>query len=169
MQPLPVNILAAILENLDSIVFPEISSPHARSTAKCTRILLNHLILRLEAEPMLLIQDSNEKRAMLAELASDAASLEHVPPALLHALVAAVSPTVPHSETNAGLECLTTENDRLKAVVEDLLILLRGARTSLGEAVFTHLNDRMRKQLSAQVERELSLVAPAFEGDLMPF
>ncbi len=172
MQPTPTNILRGVLENLEALVFPHIQDPHAKSVAKVTRILIDHVILRLDQEIPTLLTDSAEKRALLARLAQDIASLPHEQAGGLSMIVdtlkAAAERPAP-SDVAATLEIITADNDRLKEAVEKAIYALYDARSQLTETTFARLNGAIREQLRAQTERELALVAPAYGNDPFPF
>jgi hypothetical protein len=168
MQPLPSDILRGVLENLEELVFPQVEGAHAKSVAKCTRILINHVILRLEKEPELLAEDNREKRELLTRAANEIESG-------VAAEVPSVAQLVPHLRRVAStvspdqsLPALTDENDGLKAEFLSLLQRLHAERSALGDA-FESLRKPLRAQLRAQMEREQSLVAPAFGSDPFPF
>jgi hypothetical protein len=69
MNPSAQDILRGCVENLEELVAPEISSPHAKSAMMCARMLINHVILRLDQEGAALVEDCREKRRLLATLA----------------------------------------------------------------------------------------------------
>lgn len=172
MQPYPSDILRGVLENLEALVFPQLEDDHAKSVAKCTRILINHVILRLEQEIPALLQDSEEKRQLLNKLADDIAALPTPQADSLQSLAQSLrtgADEPPLSDSAATLEVVTAENDWLKETLEKAIYALHDKREELGEAHFARLNGAIRRQLRAQTERELALVAPAYGEDPFPF
>jgi hypothetical protein len=168
MQPLPSDILRGVLENLEELVFPQVEGAHAKSVAKCTRILLNHVILRLERESELLAEDNREKRELLARTADEIESGAAANVPSVSQLVPRLRKVASTVGQDQSLSALTDENDGLKTEFVSLLQRLHAERSVLGDA-FESLREPLRAQLRAQMEREQSLVAPAFGSDPFPF
>jgi hypothetical protein len=162
MFPLPAEILRGVLENLDEIVFPQVQDAHGGSVAKCSRMLIKHVILRLENEPQMLAADSAEKRELLAVLAAESASSGNEQLVALGSQIATVlDEATPGPE--AGLAAQTAGNDRLKAAFDTVLIGI--GVTGLDSSWVEKARDRLRNQMRAQMNRELALVAGAFGAE----
>lgn len=168
MQPSNAEILRAVVANLEEVIIPELQTSHAKSAGACARMLLNLVCNRLEREAPLLCDDSAEKRAVLTELA---ATIDRTPAAASCAPLPALAADVreylaatPHTGTHIGIEELTVENDELKGLIERAVTTLYEHRDDLGTDAYTALNQPIRTQLRAQVDRELLLSGPALDG-----
>jgi hypothetical protein len=168
MQPTSADILRAVVANLEELVLPQLEGDHARSAGECARMLVNHVILRLEAEGEVLAVDNAEKRTVLLGLARDL-SAERVTPDIAD-LAAAIERGVaacPDVGEYRSVAALTAENDALKALMDVAVRRLHDARSELDESRAAALRAALRVQLRAQIDREASLVAPAM--DRAPF
>ena len=149
MNPSTQEILRGCVQNLEELVMPEVTSPHARSALMCVRMLMNHAIVRIEAEGDWLAADCREKRELLSALAK-AGEL----PAPLAAEVdrLAADPEPEHTPVAA----LTSRDDAWKRLFE------RALEAPLSPAVRASL----RAQIAAQIERENQCCAPVLEGPM---
>ena len=149
MNPSAQEVLKACVQNLEELVTPGLSDPHAKSALMCVRMLMNHVVLRLDQEGAALAQDCAEKRELFAGLASegtlDAGVAEEV-----HALLADEDPRW------TGIYALTARDEAWKRVMERALATLDD-----GEP-----RERIRRQLLAQVTRENAMCAPALDGPM---
>jgi hypothetical protein len=168
VQPSNVEILRAVVANLEEVIIPELKTSHAKSAGACARMLLNLVGNRLEREGPLLCEDSAEKRAVLAELAT---TIDRTPAAASRASLAALAADVrehlaamPHTDTYIGIEELTGENDSLQGLIERAVTALYEQRDHLGADTYSALSQPIRTQLRSQIDRELSLSDPALDG-----
>lgn len=164
MQPTNLDILRSVVVNLEAEVLPQLEGPSARSSGACIRMLLNHVILRLEGEDEALDADSREKRELLASLASE---LRGHGDEQLEALATrlgrdAAGVTDPGSPVPTA--ALAAENDALKELVATAVDTIHDARGRLGDDTCDRLLAPVRGQLRAQLDRELALVTPALDG-----
>ena len=167
MQPSISDTLRCVLDNLEGIVFPHLEEEHAQSVARCTSILLRVVLLRLAGESTMLAEDSAEKRTLFADLAE---ALADDPPGELAMIVAEL--TTASAETPLPVvtpDALTAENVKLKATLEGFIVALHAQRGKLGEARFLDLQSRVRRQLRAQIDRELAFVKEPYGGPGFPY
>ncbi|KQZ63864.1 hypothetical protein EEB18_007730 [Sphingopyxis sp. OPL5] len=149
MNPSAQDILRGCVENLEELVAPEISSPHAKSAMMCARMLINHVILRLDQEGAALVEDCREKRRLLATLAEAG----EFPPALAAEVRTLAADAEPG---HIAMADLTARNDAWKRLFE------RALAEPLAPAVRTSL----RAQLAAQIGREAAYCVPALDGPM---
>ncbi|HMO74613.1 MAG TPA: hypothetical protein PKD99_11740 [Sphingopyxis sp.] len=149
MNPSAQDILRGCVENLEELVAPELTSPHAKSAMMCARMLLNHVILRLEQEGAALAADCREKRKLLCTLA-DAGEF----PASLAAEIGALAADPEPDHTAVAV--LTARDDAWKRLFEK----------ALAEPLSPAVRDGLRAQLAAQIGRENSYCAPALDGPM---
>lgn len=149
MNPSTQDILRGCVENLEELVMPEVTSPHAKSALLCVRMLINHAIVRIEAEGEWLAADCREKRKALSALAQ-AGEL----PAPLAAEVEALAADPEPGHTPVAV--LTSRDDGWKRLFERALAgdLSPAARAAL------------RAQLAAQIQRENQCCAPVLDGPM---
>lgn len=149
MNPSAQDILRGCVDNLEELVAPELSSPHAKSAMMCARMLINHVILRLDQEGAALVADCHEKRELLSFLAGTG---EFSP-----ALAAGVQALGAEPEPEAvSTRQLTERNDAWKRLME----------TALEEPLSPATRARLRRQLAAQIAREAAYCIPAMDGPM---
>jgi hypothetical protein len=130
--------------------------------------VLNHVVLRLENEPQALLQDNAEKRELFGRLSAlidrDAAarSVGRLPE-LARTMSALAQERAPDSYVPT--ERLVQTNDRLKEVADQLIQQLHAHRAELGDA-FDAIRQPLRRQLRAQMDREVAMIAPAMDGPM---
>lgn len=149
MNPSTQEILLGCVQNLEELVMPEVSSPHAKSALLCVRMLINHAIVRIEAEGEWLAADCREKRELLAALAK-AGELPGPLAAEVETLSADAEPV------SVPVALLTARNDAWKRLFEQAL------DSNLSPAVRASL----RAQLAAQIQRENQCCAPVLDGPM---
>ena len=167
MQPSISDTIQCVLDNLEEIVFAHIEEEHAQSVARCTSILLRVVLLRLKGESAMLAQDSSEKRALFAAVSEALAGDLPGELAMIVAELAATSGETPLPLVTQA--ALTAENVRLKATLDGFIVALHAKRDVLGEARFLSLQSRVRRQLRAQIDRELELVREPYGGPGFPY
>lgn len=148
MNPSAQEILRSCVQNLEELVIPEVSSPHGKSALMCIRMLINHVILRLDNEGEALAADSHEKRALFSTLAADG----RLPPE-----IATETDTLCRQEEPGytSVASLTARNEAWKRLTEKAL-----------DQADTEMRARIRQQLMTQLERENAWCAPALDGPL---
>jgi hypothetical protein len=161
MQPSSVQLLRAVVANLEELVIPQLEGDHARSAAECARMVVNHVILRLEGEGEVLGTDNAEKRLLLAGLATTLEAGRTTAGADLAAMVRSELEALPATMSYVSMDRLTMENDTLKEVLEQVIIALHEAAQALGRV--EGMRSEIRAQLRAQLDRETSLVVPAMD------
>ena len=149
MNPSTQDILRGCVENLEELVMPEVTSPHARSALMCVRMLINHAIVRIEAEGEWLAADCREKRELLSALAK-AGEL----PASLAAEVETLAADAEPAHTPIAV--LTSRDDAWKRLFE------RALEGDLSPAARAAL----RTQLAAQIQCENQCCAPVLDGPM---
>ena len=159
MNPSTQDILRGCVENLEELVMPEVTSPHAKSALMCVRMLINHAIVRIEAEGEWLAGDCREKRELLSKLAK-AGEL----PAPLVAEVATLAGD-PEPE-HTPLAALTSRDDAWKRLFERApridrdhraAVIRRAAhvadRRAFGRGRFARLPQQLRRGPAAEQRR----------------
>lgn len=149
MQPSSIDIVRGCLENLEEMVFPEVSTPHGVSAVRGVRMMLKHLVLRLEKEAAALVLDSKEKRELFSQAAAEAQLDERVRRIIRQGVEAAPAPLPLVSP-----EALTAENDHWKRLAERVL----------AEPGAEPIRGRIRRQLRAQMDREAEYTVAAIDG-----
>lgn len=149
MNPSAQDILRGCVENLEELVAPELASPHAKSAMMCARMLINHVILRLDGEGEALATDCAEKRALFEQLLGEGA----LPSGVATAAKAMLAQDEP---AYTSIAALTERNDAWKRLVEQTTANLAPGET----------RKRIRQQLLAQVGRENVWCGPALDGPL---
>jgi len=149
VNPSAQDILRGCVQNLEELVMPEIGSPHGKSALMCIRMLMNHVILRLEHEGAALEVDCHEKRDLFSELLADHAISKEIADAAIDMLGTDEPSYTPIQE-------MTARNDAWKRLVEQ----------TLGDAGREDVRALVRRQLRAQIERENSYCGPALDGPM---
>lgn len=149
MNPSAQEVLRSCVQNLEELVAPELQSPHAKSAMMCVRMLLNHVILRLDLEGQALAVDSAEKRELLSALVAD----RSVSDGLAEEIATMLGETEP---AFTPIDELTARNEAWKKLIEKVL-------HNAGDGA---LRLRVRSQLVAQVARENAFCAPALDGPM---
>jgi hypothetical protein len=141
--------LKSCVQNLEELVAPELASPHAKSALMCVRMLINHVILRLDQEGEALAADCADKRAVFAALAAEGL-LDPASRAAVEDLLADQEPEW------TSVATLTARDEAWKRVTEQALGALGD-----GEG-----RERVRHQLARQIARENAFCAPALDGPM---
>lgn len=149
MNPSTQDVLRGCVQNLEELVMPEVTSPHAKSALMCVRMLINHTIVRIEAEGEWLAADCREKRDLLGALAR-AGGLPAALAAEVETLAADPEPAY------TPVAALTERDDAWKRLFERVL------DAPISPAVRASL----RAQLAAQLERENACCAPVLDGPM---
>lgn len=149
MNPSAQDILRGCVENLEELVAPELDSPHAKSAMMCARMLINHVILRLDQEGAALAEDCREKRRLLGTLA-EAGEF----PASLAAEIRAFAADLEPEHVAVGE--LTARDDAWKRLFEK----------ALAEPLSPAVRSSLRAQLAAQIRREAAYTLPALDGPM---
>ena len=149
MNPPAGEVLHACVQNLEELVAPQLTDPHAKSALMCVRMLINHVILRLAQEGPALAADCAEKHQLFEGLLEQGL----LDPALASEIAELlVAPEPVHTP----IETLTARDEAWKRVTERAL-------AGLGEGMD---RDRIRRQLVTQVTRENAFCGPALDGPL---
>jgi hypothetical protein len=168
MQPTTVELLRGVVVNFEELILPDLKPGHAASAGSCIRMVLNHIILRLEQEPQVLLQDIAEKRALFAQLVEQMdrdpklRGIERL--SSLSGRMAALAKTTP-ATGYVPVGDLVALDDEMKTAVSDLIEELHAQRDAIGEA-FDTMREPIRLQLRAQMDREIGMVAPAMDGPM---
>lgn len=164
MHPSITRILQGIVADLDHLILPQLKGPQAESAGQCARMLLDHVIHRLENEGPSLHADSLEKRQVLQEIArlltATPATAEHPQ---LQSLVCGIREgidRIPPTPRFISFEEITAENDRLKALMETAITVLHERRSELDSKAYDDMRKTIRHQLRSQLNRELAAIEP---------
>ena len=132
MRPTNAELLRGIVHELNTVVLPDLRSPHPQMTALMAGRLLEHLIAREEKLAETLRARIPELRALLADLDPDGPAL--------------AEPTLA-GDASASLEALTREDDRLHAALESRL----GSATPLEPARLARIDAFLLREARAEV------------------
>jgi|SRR5829696_6295220 len=166
MRPSSDELLASLRYSLSSAILPKVEDRWARYVGTAMDLVLEHLQLRLAGEGSSLTEDSADMAAVLAGIADTVAVMgaegDDVRRELatsLGDLLPAPGSTPPPGEDLAGL---TAQNERLRAVVVDVMRWLDEAdgRGSVPEVA--DVRDRVYRLVRRQTDRNTALVRPLF-------
>lgn len=168
MQPTCIQIIRAIGLNLEEIILPALDQSHAKSAAVAARGLLEHVALRLEKEGRHLIEDNQEKRQLLAGLADKIENTNSLAQigglAELALQLREGANSTPQLAQYVSIDELTAENDALKGLLEGAIVALYKHHGDVDSASFEALRQSIRKQLRAQLDREVAFVTHDYQG-----
>lgn len=149
MNPSAQEVLKSCVQNLEELVAPGLTDPHARSALMCVRMLLNHVVFRLDLEGEALAADCREKRALFAALAQEG-GLDTALASDIAAMCGTDEPAwTPIAE-------ITARNEAWKRLAERVLA------SHIGSQARTQVRD----QLVRQIGRENAMCAPAMDGPM---
>jgi hypothetical protein len=158
MRPNAVEILRAIRANVEELLLPATTTPHAESAARNALMLLDHTMFRLENEGQFLNADNDDKRQTLGNLA--AAVQTEVEDENFLASAAKLSGAldrVPRAGTYVAVADLTTESESLSRLMDEWLDLLWSNQQMLGP-LHASLRQPLREQFRRQLDRDSQLV-----------
>jgi hypothetical protein len=148
LNPTCPDLLRAVMTNLDELVLPQLEGPHARSAAKNIKLLLTHVIYRLEHQGGALATDNAEKRAVLAALT------EQVGAGDLQARLDAI----PSAGSYVDIDELAEEAAQLRQLAIDTSLHVHRNRDAIGADRAAALLSPLRTQLRAQLDRDRAAV-----------
>jgi hypothetical protein len=161
MQPTSIQLLQAVVANIEELMLPQLQGDHARSAGENARMVLNHVILRLACEGQMLADDNREKRQTLDAFAEAISSSGGDLSALSGRLRSGLERIAEQGDYRP-VEALSQENFQLKQLMNDAVMGLHAGKDELGPR-YESLRGGLRTQLRAQLDREASLVGPAFD------
>lgn len=171
MRPSAVEMVRSIEYSFETYVVPELEHPLARSAAAGIKNLLRHLAVRIEVEPQLLFEDSEDKRRLCRELAASLRANEGAltTPTLAN-LADDLDAAVARQDRAPGefpaLPSLVAENAALKEVVDRAVRECHAHRELVGAVDYQRLSGLIREQLQRQMEREIACFDNAYAGPL---
>lgn len=146
MNPLAQEVLKSCVQNLEELVAPDLSDPHAKSALMCVRMLINHVVLRLDLEGDALVEDCRDKRALYSGLA-DADSFD---PSLVFDIRGLLKIEEP---VHTPIALITARNEAWKRIAERIL----------ASQIDEQTRHSVRAQLQRQIGRENAYCAPAMD------
>lgn len=162
MRPSADEILRSVIGSFDEYIVPEVTEPFARSMALTISNLLRHVALRIEHEASLLLAEVGELRTLLGEIclfvsgtgaAAGGAAFERLQDDINGALAI------------AGGD-ISAEADRLGWLLQQSIRTLEAARPAFTEDdEYAEMRRGIRRYLRRSLEREGSLIVPAFTGE----
>ncbi|TAM64460.1 hypothetical protein [Mycobacterium sp.] len=153
LNPTCPELLRAVIANLDELVLPQLEGPHARSSVKNMKLLLTHVIHRLEHEGPELAADNAEKRVAITELVELAPDLDGA------AELGRRLEKIPSAGSYVAVATLADEAGQLRQLAIDASLLVHGNTAALGQEKADELLAPLRRQLRAQLGRDLGAVA----------
>jgi hypothetical protein len=160
LRPTSIQILRAVLANLDELILPQLAGAHAQSAGTNAKMLLEHVLVRLESEGLSLAADNHEKRALLHELSAIVSSVPTPRTAGEIDILDKRLDAIPEHGRYVTVESLTEESDLLRGLTNDWILTLHRHRDALAPETFDAARESLRKQLRAQLDRDAALVAP---------
>ncbi|MEB3071699.1 hypothetical protein [[Mycobacterium] vasticus] len=149
LNPTCPDLLRAIIANMDEVVLPQLEGPHALSAGKNIKLLLAHVIYRLEHEGESLATDNAEKRSVLATLTERAGASE----------LRARLDGIPDAGRYVRVEDLAVEAIRLRELAVDASLYVHHNAATLGAAATAECLGPLRAQLRAQLDRDSAAVS----------
>jgi hypothetical protein len=164
MRPSAEEIVRSVAATFDEYLLPEIEEPFARSLALTVSNLLRHVAVRIEHEGPMLVAEIADLRTVLGEIRAFAAANQGCDTVL--AQVDAVCDKSPPDGSYVGIR-------RLHDEAGELGWALQGAIRALDETAptiatidsYADLRLSIRRHLRRSLEREGSLIVPAFTGE----
>jgi hypothetical protein len=157
MRPTAREIIEGIIDSLERVVMPVTEDKWAASVLRSSVSLLTHLAVRADQERRILLEDTADVRAVLAQLADRLGSSPAA--AGLRQSITALRDQAPVPEDDpAALDAL---NEKHQEIVEKILAdrALAATRPAPQDP---SLRDDLRRYLRRRLEREQSLYFPAF-------
>lgn len=155
MRPAPIDLLATLRTSLNDTLLPTIEDRWARYVANAMDLVLQHLELRLAGEADALTEDSADMAATLAAVVQRAAAAG--------ADWEGLGALVPEAGTAPSpLAEATTHNERLRAVVVDVIGWLDEHETRLDPAVVGEVRDTVMQLVRRQLDRTTAFVRPLY-------
>jgi hypothetical protein len=166
MRPSSDELLASLRYSLSATILPKVEDRWARYVATAMDLVLEHLQLRLAGEGSSLAEDSADMAAVLAGIADTVAVMgaegddaRRELAASLGDVLPAPGATTPAWEDVAGR---TAQNERLRAVVVDVLRWLDDAEEREPLPEVADIRDRVYRLVRRQTDRNTALVRPLF-------
>jgi hypothetical protein len=164
MRPSAEEIVRSIAATFDEYLLPEIAEPFAHSLALTVSNLLRHVALRMEHEGPVLMAEIADLRAVLDEIKAFAAASPGCDAVL--AQVDAACRARPREGSYAGLGELHDEATELGWALQHAIGALDEAGPAIGTLDgYTDVRLSIRRHLRRSLEREGSLIVPAFTGE----
>jgi hypothetical protein len=148
LKPTCPDLLRAVIANIDELVLPQLQGPHARSAANNIKLLLTHVIHRLQHEGNALAADNAEKRTVLAALTDQVGAND------LRSRLEAI----PSAGAYTPIECLAGEAIHLRQLAVDTSLYVHGSVADIGEDKVAELLGPLRAQLRTQLDRDSAAV-----------
>jgi hypothetical protein len=166
MRPSSDELLASLRYSLSAAILPKVEDRWARYVGTAMDLVLQHLQLRLAGETSSLTEDSADMAAVLAGIADTVAVMGAEGDDGRRALAASLGELLPApgAVTPAGgdLAGLTAQNERLRAVVVDVLRWLDEAGERSPYPEVEDIRDRVYRLVRRQTDRNSALVRPLF-------
>lgn len=155
MRPAPLDLLATLRTSLNDTLLPAIEDRWARYVANAMDLVLRHLELRLAGELDALAEDSSDMASTLVRVVQRAAAAgSGWEP--LGALVPEAG-TAPSPLAEA-----TAHNERLRAVVVDVIHWLDDHEAGLDPSAVADVRETLMQLVRRQLDRATAFVEPLF-------
>jgi hypothetical protein len=166
MRPSSDELLASLRYSLSATIMPKVEDRWARYVGTAMDLLLEHLQLRLSGETSSLTEDSADMAAVLAGIADTVADMGREGDDARRELATSLGELLPGPGVGGpaaeGLPGLTAQNERLRAVVVDVLRWLDEAEKREPVAEVVDIRDRVYRLVRRQTDRNTVLVRPLF-------
>ncbi|HKY90614.1 MAG TPA: hypothetical protein VJM11_06210 [Nevskiaceae bacterium] len=167
--PSTAHVLRCVAFTMDNLVKPDPGGKGAASALATATHLIRYAGLRLEQEGPLLAADIRALRGLLPQLEAYLASLGAAEPGIDTAraeLSAAVSSKAAPVPEQADLATLVQVAQSLREALYRTLRFLQGdlRQRRKDEADYQRVRGLIREYLAGDLEREASLIEPAFRG-----
>lgn len=155
MRPAPIDLLATLRTSLNDTLLPAIEDRWARYVANAMDLVLQHLELRLAGELDSLAEDSADMATTLATVVNRAAGSG--------AAWSGLGALVPEAGTAPSpLDEATAHNEKLRAVVVDVIQWLDAHEPDLDPAVVEDVREALMQLVRRQLDRAAAFVEPLF-------
>lgn len=155
MRPAPIDLLATLRTSLNDTLLPAIEDRWARYVANAMDLVLQHLELRLAGELDALAEDSADMAATLAQVVRLAAAAGRGWEGLGAIVPEAGTAPSPLAEA-------TAHNERLRAVVVDVIHWLDTHEPDLDPAAVAEVREALMRLVRRQLDRATAFVEPLF-------
>jgi hypothetical protein len=155
VRPAPLDLLATLRTSLNDTLLPAIEDRWARYVANAMDLVLQHLELRLAGELDALAEDSADMATSLAAVVQRGAAAADGWEGLGALVPEAGTAPSPLAEA-------TAHNERLRAVVVDVIQWLDAHEDRLDPAAVADVRDELMQLVRRRLDRATAFVEPLF-------
>ena len=162
LTPTAAEVVRCVRETIESVLKPALQGRSEFSYATSATHLLAFVERRLEDEGQILLDEVNYLRGLFPDALSWLATQPHT-----SALCAAITESLQFkrdADIYPSLRLMSEQLGPLRQHVCDLLLLLQAAENNGRSAAGDELHSSLRRYIAWQLEREGTIVEPAFRG-----